>query len=99
MSEYDLYQGDCLRELPLLSDKSIDLVLTDPPYNIANFAASRGRGLEGMRENRLVDAQWDKLTDDTFTQLMSGLFTELAPKMHVGGGYDHFHLYTAGGNH
>lgn len=85
MSEYDLYQGGCLRKLPLLSDKSIDLVLTDPPYNIAEFAGKRGSGLKGLRDNRLVDAQWDKLGDDTFTQLMSGLFTGLAPKMRVGG--------------
>lgn len=99
MSEYDLYQGDCLHKLPLLSDKSIDLVLTDPPYNIAEFAGKRGSGLKGLRSNRLIDAQWDKFNGNSFAQLLSGCFAQLAPKMHVGGGYDHFHLYTAGGNH
>ena len=29
-----IYCGDCLKILPLLQDKSIDLVLTDPPYGI-----------------------------------------------------------------
>lgn len=29
-----LIQGDCLEVLPTLEEKSIDLVLTDPPYNI-----------------------------------------------------------------
>jgi site-specific DNA-methyltransferase (adenine-specific) len=29
-----LYHGDCLDILPTLADKSVDLVLTDPPYNI-----------------------------------------------------------------
>ena len=86
MSEYDLYQGGCLHKLPLLSDKSIDLVLTDPPYNIAEFASKRGRGLKGLRNNRLVDAQWDKLSDDSFAQLMGSMFALLAPKMRVGGG-------------
>ena len=27
-----MYQGDCLEIMPLLADKSVDLVLTDPPY-------------------------------------------------------------------
>lgn len=30
-----LYQGDCLEIMPLLADKSVDLVLTDPPYGIS----------------------------------------------------------------
>lgn len=29
-----LYRGDCLDIMPMLEDKSIDLVLTDPPYGI-----------------------------------------------------------------
>jgi site-specific DNA-methyltransferase (adenine-specific) len=29
-----LYHGDCLDILPTLADKSVDLVLTDPPYGI-----------------------------------------------------------------
>lgn len=31
---YRLIQGDCLKVLPTLPNESIDLVLTDPPYNI-----------------------------------------------------------------
>ena len=30
----EIYCGDCLEIMPLLADKSIDLVLTDPPYGI-----------------------------------------------------------------
>lgn len=29
-----LYRGDCLDIMPMLEDRSIDLVLTDPPYGI-----------------------------------------------------------------
>ena len=29
-----LIQGDCLKNLPKIPDESIDLVVTDPPYNI-----------------------------------------------------------------
>ena len=32
MSEVKLYCGDCLVEMDKISDKSVDLVLTDPPY-------------------------------------------------------------------
>jgi DNA modification methylase len=31
---YKLYKGDCLDELKKISDKSVNLVLIDPPYNI-----------------------------------------------------------------
>lgn len=31
---YKLYRGDCLEVMKNISDKSIDLVLIDPPYNI-----------------------------------------------------------------
>jgi len=31
---YKLYQGDCLNHLKDIENKSIDLVITDPPYNI-----------------------------------------------------------------
>ena len=34
-SKIQLYQGDCLEVMKNIPDKSVDLVLTDPPYNIA----------------------------------------------------------------
>lgn len=40
----ELYLGDCLEILPQLEDKSVDLVLTDPPYMISNeVIITRGR--------------------------------------------------------
>ncbi len=36
--EYNqIIQGDCLEVMKGISDKSIDLILTDPPYNASNF--------------------------------------------------------------
>ena len=29
-----LYHGDCLEVMKDIPDKSVDLILTDPPYNI-----------------------------------------------------------------
>jgi DNA modification methylase len=34
MSDILLYHGDCLEEMSKIPDGSVDLVLTDPPYNI-----------------------------------------------------------------
>lgn len=50
-----IYHGDCREILPLLPDKSVDLVLTDPPYGhrnndgdlIANWEAALGHGKSG----------------------------------------------------
>ncbi len=32
MSEVKLYHGDCLEEMKKIADKSVDFILTDPPY-------------------------------------------------------------------
>jgi DNA modification methylase len=32
--DMELYFGDCIDILPILSDKSVDFILTDPPYEL-----------------------------------------------------------------
>lgn len=39
MSEYKLYQGDCLEVMKNIENGSVDLVVTDPPYEIATTGA------------------------------------------------------------
>ena len=39
LSKYKLYQGDCLEIMKGVSDGSIDLVVTDPPYEISTTGA------------------------------------------------------------
>lgn len=34
MSEYQLYLGDCLEQLRLMPDNSVDSIVTDPPYGL-----------------------------------------------------------------
>ena len=43
MSKIELIHGDCLIEMKKIPDKSIDLVLTDPPYGV-----KRDKGFEGF---------------------------------------------------
>jgi len=38
----EIIQGDCLQELPKLASKSVDVVVTDPPYLAVASHASRG---------------------------------------------------------
>lgn len=39
MGNYKLYQGDCLEVMKNIEDGSVDLVVTDPPYEIATTGA------------------------------------------------------------
>lgn len=48
MSNYKLIQGDCLELMRHLQDKSVDLVVTDPPYDVH---AGKGGGAFGNRSS------------------------------------------------
>ena len=37
-NEYKIINGDCLKLLGQMKDNSVDLILTDPPYNIAKYS-------------------------------------------------------------
>jgi len=43
MINLKLIQDDCLKVLPTLEDESIDLILTDPPYNIGKKDIDSGK--------------------------------------------------------
>lgn len=49
-----LMQGDCLEHLRRIPDRSVDLVLTDPPYNVGVTTQVRGKA----RRN-----EWDVIPD------------------------------------
>ena len=48
----DLKCGDCLEIMKQIPDKSIDLVLTDPPYNI---------GVNTEHNGHKIMNKWDKI--------------------------------------
>ena len=43
MSEYKLHLGDCLEFMKSMPDKSVDAVITDPPYGIAGGRGQKNR--------------------------------------------------------
>lgn len=50
MSEIKLWQGDCLKLIKQIPDKSIDLIITDPPYELD----SHGGGNTELAQRKLV---------------------------------------------
>lgn len=54
-----IINGDCLinKSIP---DNSIDLIITDPPYNLGRFMKGRGTNLKRY-ENHFAYSGWDDL--------------------------------------
>ena len=50
MSNYKLYQGDCLEVMNNIEDGSVDLVVTDPPYEIT----TKGAGIYKQADKQYV---------------------------------------------
>jgi DNA modification methylase len=81
MIKLTLVQGDCLKYLPKISNESIDLVITDPPYNISEGTVPiydtcyKERGHKESRKVQL-NAEWDKFTDEEFLEIMYRFFDE-----------------------
>ena len=51
----EIYLGDCLSILSSIPDKSIDLCLTDPPYNASNSNLSFKD-----KHYTIINESWDK---------------------------------------
>jgi len=68
----NLILGDCLETLRTLEDKSIDLIVTDPPYGIANiWKGGFGRGWKTAREATPKRNSWDiKPSKEVFDEIL-----------------------------
>ena len=54
-----LYNDDCLNVMRLMADKSVDLILTDPPYGIGEAAGkNKSRGNKAVAKD-YGDLEWD----------------------------------------
>jgi site-specific DNA-methyltransferase (adenine-specific) len=67
---------DCMKGLSNVKSKSVDFILTDPPYNLGNFMHNRNTNLVKMRENQFAYAGWDNLDFDEWKQNMNIFFKE-----------------------
>jgi DNA modification methylase len=85
MAKATLYNEDCLQVLQRLQSKSVDLILTDPPYNLSNFMKERDTNLKAMRENFFGAAGWDDLSAVEWERSMDAFFREAARVVKPGG--------------
>lgn len=77
--------GDCLEQMGLIEDGSVDLILTDPPYNLGLFMQNREAGIMRMRDNYFGTAGWDNLEYDQWVAYMSQMLDESARVLRRGG--------------
>lgn len=75
---YHIESANCMSVLGDIPDKSLDLILTDPPYNLGLFMKNRATNLKAMRPNFFGAAGWDDLEFYDWKQSMDSLFAECA---------------------
>jgi len=85
MSNSILYNEDCIRAMKRLGNGSIDLILTDPPYNLGVFMKNRDTNLKKMRDNFFGAAGWDDLSFEEWETSMDNFFEESVRVLKKGG--------------
>ncbi len=71
-----LANGDCLDYMKVIPTDSVDLIQTDPPYNLGLFMHNRQTNLNKMRENHFAYSGWDDLTFEEWEESMRAFFKE-----------------------
>ena len=85
MNWYDIQNTDCISAMHKVKSDSVDLILTDPPYNLGLFMKSRETNLKQMRSNFFGSAGWDNLEFEEWIESMDDFFAEAARTVKVGG--------------
>lgn len=80
-----IINGDCLTEIKKLSPGSVDLVITDPPYNLGVFMKERNTNINALRENHFCGAGWDDLNYKDWLRVMNYFFKLLSRTVKNGG--------------
>ncbi len=85
MSVINLYNDNCIEAMKSIGDNTIDLIITDPPYNLGNFMKDRDTNLKKMRDNFFGDAGWDNMDFSEWSESMERFFGSAARVMKKGG--------------
>lgn len=85
MAETYLFNSDCIDAMKKTEAGKIDLIVTDPPYNLGNFMISRDTNLKKMRDNFFGSAGWDNLSYEDWVESMDSFFAEAARVIKKGG--------------
>ena len=92
MSDVKLIQGDCLEVMQDLidDDVKVDLVLTDPPYNVSSKNKStKVRELKGRKPMNYYYGDWDNMERQEFLDFTKSWLTLAIDLLREGGG-DYF---------
>jgi len=91
-SDFEEIQKNCsiaknnsLKVLENMKKNSIDLILTDPPYNIGKFMHNRYTNMGKLRKNHFSSSGWDDLDYDTWIKNMKKFFLESSRIIKTGG--------------
>lgn len=74
--DIQLYNDDCILAMKNINSESVDLILTDPPYNLGLFMQERDTNLKKMRDNFFGAAGWDDLEYNDWVEAMDNFFAE-----------------------
>lgn len=85
MANIELYNANCIEKMKQFEEGSIDLVLTDPPYNLGKFMKDRQTNLKKLRENFFGAAGWDDLEYKDWVENMNSFFCEVSRILAKGG--------------
>ena len=83
-------QGDCLEKLDLIPDKSVDLIMIDPPYNIMKDGGDGwdnkwGKVKKGFKKKD------ESVSDQDYYNWLGDVFAKLNTKMKDSGSFWFFH--------
>lgn len=84
-NKYQIINSDCISAMNKMEDNTIDLILTDPPYNLGKFMKDRATNLKQMRSNFFGAAGWDDLDFAEWEQSMDNFFEEASRVIRPGG--------------
>jgi len=71
-----LSQGDCIHRMSEIDPDSVNLILTDPPYNLGLFMKNRDTNLGALRENHFAVTYWDHIEQAEWEINMDEFFRE-----------------------
>ena len=77
--------NDSLQILKTMEENSVDLMITDPPYNLGKFMNDRATNMGKLRKNHFSATDWDHLDYDEWVNNMDQ-FLEHSSKILKPGG-------------
>lgn len=85
LNDYTLECGDCIDSMSKIPNAKIDLILTDPPYNLGLFMKNRDTNLGALRKNHFVASSWDNDEQIQWEKHMNRFFKESSRLLSKGG--------------